>query len=200
LDWVAKHPFTTALFAAIFVVGIFTGPSLGRQIPDSILSAWGTGPQKIFEGKWWTIFTMVFLCNDAFMLYGVIIAGVPIMAMAESRLGTMVTLGVYWGVQVAVWLTIAMIFRILMIHGIWPGAEVYPTTDIGLSVGLFRVIGVLLVTLNRSPDTARQWQTIALESVVPLYLILKWVLMPEWLADTGHWLALLLGVLVGLLF
>jgi hypothetical protein len=46
---------------------------------------------------------------------------------------------------------------------------------------------------------ARHWQTIALEAGVPLYLVLKWVFMPEWLADTGHWIALALGLLAGLL-
>ncbi len=199
MSWIAKHPFTTTLFLAIFVVGIFTGPALGREIPSSIQSTWGTGPQKIFEGKWWTIFTMVFLCNDTFMLYGVILAGVPIMAMAESRLGIGVTVAVYWAIQVVVWLLIAIIFRFLMVRGIGLGPEVYPMTDIGLSVGLFGVVGVLLVALNRSPETARAWQTIALEAGVPLYLILKWVLMPEWLADTGHWIALTMGLLLGFL-
>ena len=199
MSWIVKHPFTTTLFLAIFVVGIFTGPALGREISPSVLKTWGTGPQKIFEGKWWTIFTMVFLCNDAFMLYGVILAGVPIMAMAESRLGVGVTVAVYWGVQVVVWLLIAVIFRFLMVRGIGPGPEVYPMTDIGLSVGLFGVVGVLLIALNRSPETVRAWQTIALEAGVPLYLVLKWVLMPEWLADTGHWIALSLGFLIGLL-
>ncbi len=199
MSWITKHPFTTTLFLAIFMVGIFTGPALGREIPPPVQNAWGTGPQKIFEGKWWTIFTMVFLCNDAFMLYGVILAGIPIMAMAESRLGVGTTVAVYWAVQVVVWLMIALVFRFLMVRGIDPGPEVYPMTDIGLSVGLFGVVGVLLVALNRSPETARAWQTIALEAGVPLYLILKWVLMPEWLADTGHWIALTMGLLLGIL-
>ncbi len=199
MSWIIKHPFTTALFLAIFIAGLLTGPALGREIPASIQNTWGTGPQKIFEGKWWTIFTMVFLCNDAFMLYGVILAGVPIMAMAESRLGTITTVAVYWGIQIVVWLLMAAIFRFLMLHDIDPGPKVYPMTDIGLSVGLFGVIGTLVVILNRAPETARHWQTIALEAGVPLYLILKWILMPEWLADSGHWIALFTGVLVGLL-
>lgn len=142
---------------------------------------------------------MVFLCNGAFMLYGVILAGVPIMAMAETRLGTALTLAVYWGTQVVVWVLIALIFRFLMLKGIGPGPEVYPATDVGLSVGLFGVIGVLVVALNRSPEAAQQWQTMALEAGVPLYLVLKWLLLPEWLADSGHWIALALGVLMGLL-
>ncbi len=200
MDWVVEHPFTTALFLVIFVVGIFTGTVLGHGIPASMQNTWGTGPQKIFEGKWWTIFTMVFFCNDAFMLYGVILAGVPILAMAESRLGTFTTMAVYWIVQLVIWLLVAVIFRFLMVRGIAPGPEVYPLTDIGLSVGLFGVIGVLVVALNRSPEAARHWQTIALEAGVPLYLVLKWILMPEWLADTGHWLALIIGLVIGLLF
>ncbi len=199
MSWIVKHPFTIILFLSIFVVGLFTGPALGREIPTSVQSAWGTGPQKIFAGKWWTIFTMVFLCNDAFMLYGVLLAGVPIMAMAESRLGTLTTIAVYWTIQVIVWLLIAVAFRFLMLRGLGPGVKIYPTTDIGLSVGLFGVIGVLLIALNRSPEAARQWQTIALEAGVPIYLILKWMLIPEWLADTGHWTALALGLIAGLL-
>jgi len=198
LSWIAKHPFTTTLLLAIFVVGIFTGPTLGHALPASVHDRWGTGPQKVFDGKWWTIFTMVFLCNDAFMLYGVILAGIPIVALAESRLGTLATLAIYWGTQVIVWLLIAVIFRFLMARGIAPGPEVYPTTDIGLSVGLFGVIGTLVLALSRSPEAARQWQTIALEAGVPLYLILKLVFTPEWLADMGHWVALALGIVIGI--
>ncbi|MCD6290384.1 MAG: rhomboid family intramembrane serine protease [Anaerolineae bacterium] len=200
MDWVAKHPFTTVLFLLIFATGIFTGTALGHKIPVSVQNTWGTGPQKILDGKWWTIFTMVFFCNDAFMLYGVILAGVPILALAESTLGTWVTMIAYWATQVIVWLVIAVIFHRLMVRGVAPGPDVYPMTDIGLSVGLFGVIGVLVVALNRSPGMAQHWQTIALEAGVPLYLVLKWILMPEWLADTGHWMALLLGIAAGLLF
>ena len=201
MNWIVRHPFTVLLFSAIFLVGVVTRVAIGSSLSAPVQARWGVGAQQLFENKrWWTIFTMVFLCSNASMLYGVIVAGVPALGLAESILGTRYLFIAYWATQIIVWLLMAVAFRSLMRAGIGPGPTVYPMTDVGLSVGLFGVFGVFLWRVWHHPQLIAPWQLYGFTAGVFLYLIVKSLLAPEWLADTGHWSALVLGMIIGMLF
>jgi len=201
MEFLIQHPFTSLLFISVMIVGILTRVAVGETLPTSVRQRWGVSIKQICEGKnWWTVFTAVFFSHDAFMLYSVTLVGVPSMAMVESKLGTFNTVAVYWSVQIIVWLLMAVAFRSLMRAGIGPGPTVYPMTDVGLSVGLFGVFGVFLWRVWHHPQLIAPWQLYGFTAGVFLYLIVKSLLAPEWLADTGHWSALVLGMIIGMLF
>ena len=100
LGWVRRAPLSTALMATIIVGHVASGAFLAR-LPGLMARNWGFQPADLSDGRWWNIFSTLFLSSStAAMVLGIAVVAV-VVGISEFTVGTLRTAALFCAIQVA---------------------------------------------------------------------------------------------------
>ena len=177
-----RLPFTLGFLAVMVVANAASGTVSGRLDPE-VLGARGIGLDAIRDGDPTRFVTAIFLSHDLPMLLRQLPFAALVIGRAEWLWGSTRAAGLFFGIDLAA--GGILLAAIALIPALAPLAA---TTDVGMSLGGFGLIGVLVARGRRG------WA--ALVAILAL-VAGKSALAPEPLADAGHAIALVLGFGVG---
>lgn len=177
-----RVPFTLGFLAVMLVANALAGTFSGKIDPHA-LAAWGIGVDAIGSGNLLRFLTALFLSHDLPMLLRQLAFAAGVIGLAEWRWGRWRTAGLFFGLDFVT--SVILIAAVALIPGLGGWAA---TTDVGMSMGGFGLIGVLMSSRRRA----------LVELVAVLALIaVKYALAPDPLADGGHVVALVIGFCLG---
>ena len=171
--------FVVAMLFANGVAGTFSG-----EIDPHVLAAWGVGVNALRDGDPTRFVTATFLSHDLPMLLRQLPFAALVIGRAEWLWGTWRTAGMFFAIDVMATLVLLAAVALIPRLGALAG-----TTDVGMSMGGFGLIGLLIAAWRH-----RVAALIALLALVAA----KYALAPEPLADGGHVIAVVLGFGLGL--
>ncbi|MGZ9810731.1 hypothetical protein ACXN5S_09725 [Pseudoroseicyclus sp. H15] len=176
-------PFTLSFLGVMLVTNSLAGTFSG-EIDPAVLAAWGVSAEALRSGDLLRFVTATFLSHDLPMLLRQLIFAGVVLGMAEWRWGSWRTAALFFGIDLTS--TLLLLSIVLLIPGL---NHLVAVTDVGMSLGGFGLIGVLVA----SRRNAVLW----LVAILGLVTV-KFYAAPEPLADGGHVIALMLGVFVGI--
>ena len=178
-----QFPFTIGFLLVMLVAnglaGVFVGP-----LDPQVLSRWGIGADALQGFEISRFVTAIFLSHDPFMLARQFVFAATVIGLTEWIWGSWRAAALFFGLDFAA--SAALIAVIALFPVLAPLAEV---TDVGMSLGGFGLIGVLVALWRH------RW--IGLVGVGAL-VAAKFAAAPDPVADGGHVIALLIGFCVGL--
>ncbi|GAA4217623.1 hypothetical protein GGQ68_002219 [Sagittula marina] len=178
-----RVPFTCAFLAVMLAANGLAGTFSGH-IDQSVLAARGIGVEALRDGDLSRFVSAIVLSHDLPMLLRQLPFAALVIGRAEWLWGTWRAAGLFFAVDVMA--TLVLLAAVAQVPALATLAE---TTDVGMSLGGFGVIGVLIATWRH-----RVPAVIAILALVAV----KYALAPEPLADAGHVIALTLGFCLGL--
>ena len=177
-----RVPFTLGFLAVMLVANALAGTFSG-QIDPHALASWGIGVDAIGSGNLLRFLTAIFLSHDLPMLLRQLAFAAGVIGLAEWRWGSWRTAGLFFGLDFVT--SVILIAAVALIPGLGGWAA---TTDVGMSMGGFGLIGVLMSSRRRA--------LVGLVAVLVLIAV-KYALAPDPLADGGHVIALVIGFCLG---
>lgn len=178
----ARLRFTLLFLAALLGANIASG-SIGADLPDEVLEAWGIGHDALVSGEASRLVTGTFLSHDPDMLRRQLVFAGGVIGDTEWRRGGLRTAALFFGLDLVGTLGLLLLIR-------WSAglAHLAGANDVGMSIGGFGLIGLAIVGWRR------QWAAL---SLVLAAIGAKIALSPDPLADLGHVLAVGLGFALG---
>lgn len=177
-----RVPFTLAFLAVMVAANAASGTFSGHLDPG-VLNVRGIGLGALQDGNPWRFVTAIFLSHDLPMLMRQLAFAATVIGLTEWLFGSLRAAALFFALDFAS--TITLLAAIASIPGL---AVLAQTTDVGMSLGGFGLIGLL----------AAHWRyglfTIA---TILLLVAIKYAIAPEPLADAGHVIALVIGACVG---
>ncbi|QRF68691.1 hypothetical protein GQA70_19850 (plasmid) [Ponticoccus alexandrii] len=166
----------------MLVANVLAGTVFGPLTPE-LLSAWGIGVDPVRDGQIARFVTAIFLSHGPSMLIRQFIFAATVIGTVEWLWGSWRAMALFFGIDISA--TTILLSCIALVPQL-AGSE--HINDVGMSMGGFGLIGVLLAT------SRVRWIGLA---VVSLGVGVKYALVPEPLADGGHIIALWVGACVG---
>lgn len=179
---IRKVPFTLAFLAVMLVANVAAGTFSG-QIDPHVLAARGIGVDAMKDGNLMRFLTVIFLSHDLPMLLRQLAFAASVIGATELIWGTRCAVGFFFGIDVTA--TITLLAAIAFLPDFTGLAA---TTDVGMSMGGFGLIGVLIAAHRK----ALIW-FVALLGLIAA----KFAVVSEPLADGGHVIALIIGFGLG---
>ncbi|EEB85470.1 hypothetical protein RGAI101_2623 [Roseobacter sp. GAI101] len=161
------------------LAGSFTGP-----LDPQILAKWGIGVDALRGFDISRFMTAIFLSHDPSMLARQFFFAAGVIGLTEWIWGSWRAAALFFGLDIVS--AAALIAVIAFFPVLDPLAEV---TDVGMSLGGFGLIGVLLSMWRH------RWIGLIGVSVL---VATKYAFAPDPVADGGHVIALMIGFCVGL--
>ncbi|MFZ5963036.1 hypothetical protein ACOXXX_08815 [Thalassococcus sp. BH17M4-6] len=171
--------FLGIMLGANALAGTFSG-----QIDPLVLAARGIGVDAIGGGDPSRFLTAIFLSHDLPMLLRQLVFAATVIGAAEWRWGTWRAAALFFGIDLSA--TLILLATVALVPVLDSLAGV---TDVGMSMGGFGLIGVLVATGRL------RW--VGLAAILAL-VAAKYAVAPEPLADLGHVIALLIGAAIGI--
>ena len=179
---IRKVPFTLAFLAMMLVANAAAGTFSG-QIDPHVLAARGIGVNTMKDGNLMRFLTAIFLSHDLPMLLRQLAFAASVIGATELLWGTRCAFGLFFGIDVTA--TIILLAMVALLPDLTGLAA---TTDVGMSMGGFGLIGVLIAAHRK----ALIW-FVALLGLIAA----KFAAASEPLADGGHVIALIIGFGLG---
>ncbi|WP_425418058.1 hypothetical protein [Oricola indica] len=181
---IRRLPFTLAFLAVMLVANALAGTFSG-QIDPNALATWGISVDVIRGGDPLRFATAIFLSHDLPMLLRQLLFAAIVIGAAEWLWGSWRTAGLFFGIDLTA--TVILLATVALIPGL---AALKGVTDVGMSMGGFGLIGVLVASTRK-------------DGVVGLIAVLgfvaaKYAIAPDPLADGGHAIAVVIGFGIGL--
>ena len=177
-----RVPFTLAFLGVMLVANALAGTFSG-QINPAVLAARGIGVDAIRDGDLLRFATAIFLSHDLSMLLRQLVFAAIVIGTAEWLWGSRRTAGLFFGIDVTA--TVILLAAVALIPHF---AGLAGATDVGMSLGGFGLIGVLIAP--------RRGAVVWLVAILGL-VAAKYAIAPEPVADGGHFIALILGFSTG---
>lgn len=181
---ILRFRFTLMFLLVMLTANLFTA-GLGQNLPSAALNDWGVGHASLFSGEVFRLLTGTFLSHDAGMLLRQFIFAAVIIGYTEWVRGTLQTVLLFFVLDIVGTLLLLVCVGIAQGTGL---IDITAMNDVGMSIGGFGLIGVALSTWRR------KWLLLI---IILVAIILKLIIAPHLLADSGHILALLLGFALG---
>ncbi|WOI56686.1 hypothetical protein [Palleronia sp. LCG004] len=178
-----RVPFTLAFLAVMLAANAVAGTFSGH-IDGTVLTARGIGVDAIRDGDVSRFVTAIFLSHDPAMLLRQLLFAASAIGITEWLWGSPRAAGLFFGIDLTA--TLVLLAAVALIPGL---AALSKITDVGMSMGGFGLIGVLIAAHGK-----RAYELIAILGMVAG----KYALAPERLADAGHVIALIIGFSIGL--
>ena len=173
-----RVPFTLSFLAAMLIANGLAGTFSG-QIDAHVLAARGISVEGLRNGEALRFLSATFLSHDLPMLLRQVAFAAGVIGLAEWLWGSWRTAGLFFGIDIMS--SLILLAAVALIPGLDGLAGV---TDVGMSLGGFGLIGVLV--------GARRYAAVGLAAILVL-LAAKYAAAPEPFADAGHVIALILG-------
>jgi hypothetical protein len=184
-------PFTVLFEIAIVVVSFWNGSAWGT-LSEELRRAWGFGPLTFWREHWHTLATNTFFVRNTLMLTGMVLFVGASVGVYEWIQGTRRALLVFWAANaVTLLLMAACVVWPMRLAGVPPRWDWAPAGDVGASFGGFGCLGAWIVGL---PERRTR---LTILTVVSAGLLMKYVLVPELFGDAGHFVALVVGAIMG---
>jgi hypothetical protein len=184
-------PFTVLFEIAIVVVSFWNGSAWGT-LSEELRRAWGFGPLTFWREHWHTLATNTFFVRNTLMLTGMVLFVGASVGVYEWIQGTRRALLVFWAANaVTLLLMAACVVWPMRLAGVPPRWDWAPAGDVGASFGGFGCLGAWIVGL---PERRTRLTVLA---VVSAGLLMKYVFVPELFGDAGHFMALVVGAIMG---
>ncbi|MGR3563057.1 MAG: hypothetical protein ACU0FH_17320 [Heliomarina sp.] len=179
---IRKVRFTLAFLMVMLVANAAAGTFSG-QIDPHVLAARGIGVDAMKDGNLMRLLTAIFLSHDLPMLLRQLAFTATVIGATELLWGTRCALGLFFGIDVTA--TIILLATVALLPDFTGLAT---TTDVGMSMGGFGLIGVLIAAHRN----ASIWLVVLLGLIAT-----KFAVALESLAFGGHVIALIIGFGVG---
>jgi|GEM_PF-1034359 hypothetical protein len=176
-------PFTLAFLAVMLVANALAGTFSGQIDPDA-LATWGISVDAIRGGDPLRFATAIFLSHDLPMLLRQLLFAAIVIGAAEWLWGSWRTAGLFFGIDITA--TVILLATVALIPGL---AALKGVTDVGMSMGGFGLIGVLVASTRKG--------VFGLIAVLG-FVAAKYAIAPDPLADGGHVIAVVIGFGIGL--
>ncbi|MFD1342589.1 rhomboid-like protein [Litorisediminicola beolgyonensis] len=169
----------TLVFLCLMLAANALAGTLSGHIDPELLANWGIGVEALKDGKLLRFVTAVFLSHDLSMALRQLVFAASVIGAVEWRFGSWRAAGLFFALDVTATLVLLAAVAVLPVL-----ATLAATTDLGMSMGGFGLIGVLIGTRARAG-----WWLAAVLALIGL----KYAASPDPLADLGHAIALVIG-------
>ena len=175
----------TLLFLAAMVLANTAAGTLDGELPGEMLEVWGIGQEAVWSGDFVRLLTGTFLSHDVGMFFRQIVFAALTLGYTERVRGSLPAAMAFFALEIGS--TLVLLTAVWMLPSL---SDVSALNDVGMSMGGFGLVGLAIAGVRY------RWFFLF---AVLLAISIKVAVDFEPLTDTGHVIALLLGVLVGLL-
>lgn len=175
----------TLLFLAAMVFANTAAGTLDGELPGEMLEVWGIGQEAVWSGDFVRLLTGTFLSHDVGMFFRQIVFAALTLGYTERVRGSLPAAMAFFALEIGS--TLVLLTAVWMLPSL---SDVSALNDVGMSMGGFGLVGLAIAGVRY------RWFFLF---AVLLAISIKVAVDFEPLTDTGHVIALLLGVLVGLL-
>ena len=175
----------TLLFLAALVFANTAAGTLDGELPGEMLEVWGIGQEAVWSGDFVRLLTGTFLSHDVGMFFRQIVFAALTLGYTERVRGSLPAAMAFFALEIGS--TLVLLTAVWMLPSL---SDVSALNDVGMSMGGFGLVGLAIAGVRY------RWFFLF---AVLLAISIKVAVDFEPLTDTGHVIALLLGVLVGLL-
>ena len=181
---VMRYRFTLLFLAAMVLANTAAG-TLDGELPGEMLEVWGIGQEAVWSGDFVRLLTGTFLSHDVGMFFRQIVFAALTLGYTERVRGSLPAAMAFFALEIGS--TLVLLTAVWMLPSL---SDVSALNDVGMSMGGFGLVGLAIAGVRY------RWFFLF---AVLLAISIKVAVDFEPLTDTGHVIALLLGVLVGLL-
>lgn len=174
----------TVIFLIVMLAANLLAVGLGQNLPHTMLRDWGIGHNSLLSGEVFRLLTGTFLSHDAGMLLRQFVFAAVVIGYTEWMRGSIQTALLFFGLDIVGTLLLLACVGLAQGTGL---IDITAMNDVGMSIGGFGLIGLAITRWRK------KWLLLI---VILVAITAKLLIAPHLLADGGHALAVVLGVVV----
>ena len=167
-------------FLAVMTLANFLAGSLAGDLPQRALADWGISLADLKRGEVFRLMTGTFLSHDSDMFARQFLFAAAVIGYTEWQRGSLRAAALFFFLDIlGTLILLPLVGSIALLAG---------TSDVGMSIGGFGLIGLAIAGRKRA---------VFLCAAILAAIALKYGISPDPIADAGHVLALVLGLIAG---